>query len=461
MTGSYNPNKYPRQPGWKAYQEYLQRQRHPTGRPRRKRRRRWAAAALLILALALIWVIYPSGSNDEASGSIAASAPARDIRHANLLKKADVHILLGKTSLYNLQVPAVRVTFDGRPYQVDTSLDIGLQQYLLRHMDRVNSRYIGLVVMEPDTGRILAMAGFNKDDPHQDPCLTADYPAASLFKIITAAAAIQEHGYTARSRFKFNGYEHTLYKRQVTKRTNRYTTYVSLRQSFAQSINPVFGKIGAFYLHRKDLIKFADAFAFNRKVDFELPWPTSKLTVKDNPYNRAEIACGFNHRTRISPLHGALIVSTVVNNGVPVEPTVVDRIVSDAGKVVYRNKPRFLPAAVSPRTAHVLDHLMLATVSSGTARRMFRGYRRNKVLSRLQLGGKTGTIYNRAHDARFDWFIGFAKEKEGGTKLVVAAMVAHGEYIGIRAGQYARMAMEYYFKDYFAKKEQAGKDSSG
>jgi peptidoglycan glycosyltransferase len=461
MTGSYYPDKYPRQPGWKAYQEYLQRNQRRTGRPRPQRRARCLAAALLILAAAVIWVFYPSGSDDEARGSIAVSPPARVIKQATLLKKADVHILLGKTSLSNLQVPAVRVIFDGRPYQVDTSLDVGLQQYLLRHMDRVNSRYIGIVAMEPDTGRIIAMAGFNKIDPHQDPCLTADYPAASLFKIITAAAAIQEHGYTAGSRFKFNGYAHTLYKRQLTKKTNRYTTYVSLRDSFARSINPVFGKIGAFYLDRQALITFADAFAFNQAVDFELPWPTSKFSVKDELYNRAEIASGFNHRTRISPLHGAFIVATVVHNGVPVEPTLVDQIVNDAGKVVYRSKPRFLPAAVSPKTAHVLDQLMIATISSGTARRMFRGYRRNKVLSRLELGGKTGTIYNRAHDARFDWFIGFAAEKNGGTKLVVAVMVAHGEYIGTRSGRYARMAMEYYFKDYFTRKEKAGKDSSG
>jgi penicillin-binding protein A len=462
MTGFYCPDKYPHQPGWKAYQEYLQKhQRRATNRPWPKRPSRWLAAGVLMLVVAGIWAFRPTGGSTEASGSIADSAPTRTSREAHLLQKADVHILLGKTCLTNLEVHAVNVDFDGRPYQVDTSLDVGLQQYLLSHMDRVNSRYIGIVAMEPDTGRLLAMAGFNKIDPHQDPCLTADYPAASLFKIITAAAAVEEKGYTAGSRFKFNGYKHTLYKRQLTNRTNRYTNSVSLRDSFAQSINPVFGKLGALYLNRKDLVTFGDAFAFNRKVNFELPWPTSQLTVKDESYNRAEIASGFNHRTRISPLHGAVIVSTVVNDGLPVEPTVVDKIVDDAGHLVYRNEPRFLPAAVSPKTAHVLNQLMAATVSSGTARKPFRGYRRSKVLSRLQLGGKTGSIYNRAHDARFDWFLGFATEKKGEAKIVVSVMVAHEEYIGTRAGQYARMAIEYYFKDYFAKKEQAAKDSSG
>jgi cell division protein FtsI/penicillin-binding protein 2 len=368
---------------------------------------------------------------------------------------------LGKTRLINLQANPIKVDFDGRPFQVSTSLDLELQQYLLKRMDRVNSRYIGVVAMAPDTGRILAMAGFNKVDPDRDPCRMAEYPAASLFKIVTAAAAVEEKGYTAGSRFKFNGYKHTLYKRQLTDKTNRYTNSISLRDSFAQSVNPVFGKIGALVLDQQTLQAYGDAFAFNRQVDFELHLPTSRLAVNDESYHRAEIASGFNRQTTLSPLHGAVIVSAVVNGGKPVEPTLVDRITNDAGIPVYRTEPQFLTAAVSPKTAEVLNQLMIATVTSGTARKIFRGHKRSKVLSRLKLGGKTGSIYNRPHDARFDWFVGFATEKKGSEKIVVAVVVAHEDYIGTRAGQYARMAIEYYFKDYFTKKEQADKDSSG
>jgi peptidoglycan glycosyltransferase len=57
--------------------------------------------------------------------------------------------------------------------------------------------------------------------------------------------------------------------------------------------------------------------------------------------------------------------------------------------------------------------------------------------------------------------VGFATEKKGPEKIVVSVMVAHEKYIGIRAGQYARMAIEHYFKDYFTKKDHAGEDSSG
>ena len=451
------------QPAWKAYQESLRRQHMPRSRRiRLDRGRPWTVVVLVILVFAGIWWVFSAGINRETGVPVADSTPPqKTVQAAKLIEKSDVHILLDKTRLINLEAQPEKVDFDGRPYQVSTSLDLGLQQYLLKRMDRVNSRYIGIVAMAPDTGRLLAMAGFNKIDPDRDPCLTADYPAASLFKIVTAAAAVEEKGYTAGSRFKFNGYKHTLYKRQLTNKTNRYTNSISLKDSFAQSVNPVFGKLGALYLKRQTLEAYGDAFAFNRTVDFELPWPTSRLAVKDESYHRAEIASGFNRQTTLSPLHGAVIVSAVVNGGIPVEPTLVDRIIDDTGTPVYRTTPRFLPAAVSPKTADVLIQLMIATVSSGTAKKTFRGHKRSKVLSRLELGGKTGSIYNRAHDARFDWFLGFATEKKGSEKIVVSVVVAHVDYIGTRAGQYARMAIEHYFKDYFAKKEQAGKDSSG
>jgi len=450
------------EPSWKAYQESLRHQYFPTRRTRLDRHRPWLVVGLLILVLAGIGWVFTEGINQETGAAVVDSFPPQETaRTPELIKKADVHILLGKTRLINLEANPIKVDFDGRLYQVSTSLDLGLQQYLLKRMDRVNSRYIGIVAMAPDTGRILAMAGFNKIDPDQDPCRMAEYPAASLFKIVTAAAAVEEKGYTAGSRFKFNGYKHTLYKRQLTDKTNRYTNSISLRDSFAQSVNPVFGKIGALVLEKETLEAYGDAFAFNRKVDFELHWPTSRLAVKDESYHRAEVASGFNRQTTLSPLHGAVIVSAVVNGGMPVEPTLVDRITNDDGTSVYRTEPQFLPAAVSPETADVLNQLMIATVASGTAKKIFRGHRRSKVLSRLKIGGKTGSIYNRTHDARFDWFVGFATEKKGPEKMVVAVMVAHEDYIGIRAGKYARMAIEHYFKDYFTKKEQAEKDSSG
>jgi len=97
---------------------------------------------------------------------------------------------------------------------------------------------------------------------------------------------------------------------------------------------------------------------------------------------------------------------------------------------------------------------MQTTISSGTSRKSFRGYRRDSILSHLQIGGKTGSINNRTHDQRFDWFVGFAKGRQGESKLAIAVLVAHQNYIGIRASRYARMAMKYYFQNYLASNDQ-------
>ncbi len=459
MTLSHNPDKYPHQKGWRAYQAHLRRNQKTAeiSRKKRLRRRLIAGGLVAILSLLLVTSFWPDGRPKAPIGPATAkpgeAQASGSAGQTVLVKKPDVHILLGKTHLMNVVQEPVRVSFDHRPYLVHTSLDIDLQEYLIHKLDRVNSRYIGIVAMDPDTGRILAMVGFNKINPDADPCLLADYPSASLFKIVTAAAAIEEKGYTARTRLKFNGYKHTLYKRQLTDKSNRYTSAISLKNAFAQSVNPVFGKMGALYLDRQDLIDYGNAFGFNRGIEFELPFSKSHLEVGAGTYERAEIASGFNRQTRISPLHGAVIVSAVVNDGKPVEPTLVDHIDDTDGHTVYQSSPRFLTPAVSAKTARELEKLMAATIKSGTAKKRFRGHTRNKVLKRLDLGGKTGSIANRKHDARFDWFVGYAAEKKGSEKIVVSVMVAHEEYIGIRAAQYGRMVIERHFKEYFAGKD--------
>ena len=75
--------------------------------------------------------------------------------------------------------------------------------------------------------------------------------------------------------------------------------------------------------------------------------------------------------------------------------------------------------------------MMMATVSSGTARKMFKTVNRSAVLKDLNIGGKTGSINN---NPKFDWFVGFAENPRTGKSIVVAAVVAHEDYIGEKAG---------------------------
>jgi DNA-binding transcriptional regulator YhcF (GntR family) len=103
---------------------------------------------------------------------------------------------------------------------------------------------------------------------------------------------------------------------------------------------------------------------------------------------------------------------------------------------------------------------METTITSGTCKKAFRGLKKDKILSRLNIGGKSGSIDNESHDTRYDWFVGFAEEKEGSAKIVISAMVAHEKYIGVRASEYARMAIKEYFREHFANNQKSGKKES-
>jgi cell division protein FtsI/penicillin-binding protein 2 len=371
----------------------------------------------------------------------------------NLIKKREIQAAVNKQIFNNLKSDKLDITINGKTFHADTSLDMDLQNHILNSLDLDNSRYIGIVALEPSTGRVLAMVGFDRTGQTGNPCLESAFPAASIFKIVTASAGIEKCGFSPASRFNFNGDKYTLYKSQLKNRTNRYTRRINLRDSFAQSVNPVFGKIGAIYLGKAPLEHYAEVFGFNRNIDFEVPLGSSRVELTDDSYRWAEIACGFNRETLISPVHGALMSAVICNGGAFVEPTIIDRITDGDGNTIYAGQQKTTDQALLPDTAKAIEVMMNATVRSGTARKMFRGYTRDKTLSKLDIGGKTGSIMSRKLDrVRYDWFVGFAKEKNGDSELALSVMVAHEKYIGARAGWYARKAIQNYFEKYFREK---------
>ncbi len=375
------------------------------------------------------------------------------------IDKKNVQTLLSPASFVNLKKKSFDFVSDDHNFKVDTSLDIQLQNYLLSKLNTSTARYIAIVAMDPATGKILSMVSFDKTDPSNNLCIENKFPAASIFKIVTASAAIEKYGFSSSHVFTYNGMKHTLYKSQLKERKNRYTNRVKFKDAFAQSVNPVFGKIGTHYLGRDTLEKYAKAFGFNRDIDFEIYMDPSCISLSDEPYHWAEIACGFNQQTKISPIHGAMMASAIINKGRLLEPTIVDQIMNEKGRIIYQNKLILMSQAIDPNASKTLNRLMQTTISNGTARKAFRRYRKDKVLSRLNIGGKTGSMDNKSHDARYDWFVGYAEEKGGQGKIALSIIVAHEKYIGLRASYYARIAMKAYFKNYFAKNQERTAES--
>jgi peptidoglycan glycosyltransferase len=448
-------HKILKKPGWRDYQARMKRSalRNTLCKKNIK------YSSFLTLMLLIVYLIIGK------LGGTAFDHVQKNYNHASnerilikeLIDKNDVQALLDSQVFVNLKGKSFDLVVDGHKLSINTSIDLSLQHYLQKKIDKDTSRYIGIVVMDPSTGRVLSMVSFDKTDPSNNPCIDNEFPAASIFKIVTAAAAIEKCGFNLSSKFSYNGRKYTLYKSQLKDKTNKYTNRITLKDSFAQSVNPVFGKIGVHYLGKNNLEEYALAFGFNRKINFEIPLSPSFISLSDNTYQWAEIACGFNHKTKISPVHGAVMTSAILNQGRMIEPTIVDQIIDDTGQIIYRSHLISINQAITPETSDVVNHLMRASVRSGTCSKMFRGRRTDHILSRLNIGGKTGSIDTKKHDGRYDWFVGFAEEKEGSGKLVVSVIVTHEKYIGIRASQYARMAIKQYFRDYFAKNETAPK----
>ena len=335
--------------------------------------------------------------------------------------------------------------------QVVTFLDVNLTGFLNARLDHLKTltrgkpRQIAIVVMDAFQGHVLAMAGFDLEDEHTNPCTRAMYPAASIFKIITAAAAMDALNYTPDTPLYFNGNKYTLYKRQLKEVKNKYTVKVSLEKAFAESINPVFGKLGQTYLGRETLSTYAHAFGFNQTPDTDLMFDTGLFSVKENAFHLAELGCGFNRDTLISPVFGAMMITPLLNEGHTMLPAVISHVMDADGNPIYRHTPAVSASAMTPESAAALAGMMEKTVTHGTARKSFGTFSRDKVLSKLSIGGKTGSLSNREHTIKYDWFTGFAKEKNGSRAITFSVVVGHGEYIGTRAASHARALIKQYF----------------
>jgi cell division protein FtsI/penicillin-binding protein 2 len=350
--------------GWRDYQKLFPQKDFP------RRLFKWSLCffpclLLLVIGLQCFKVkLSPDylGRSPEVEGSFG-----KDVLEASsIFAKKDLREVIDLEALYKSPEGKIEINCSGKSLFVETTLDQGLQSYVLKLIQRSKSPLIGFVAMDAATGRILSMIDSKKADRAKSVCLSSQFPAASIFKIVSAAAAIDGCNISADTKMTYNGRAHTLYKNQLAGQTNRYTNNISLKTSFAKSINPVFGKLGVFLL-KKDLIEeYAIRFGFNQPIDFELPVEPSRISVGDNPYHWAEVACGFNRKTLISPIHGAMMAAAVVNDGKLVEPMIIGCITDKEKNPVYVGSTNIIRHVISPKASQEMQELMTATISRGT-----------------------------------------------------------------------------------------------
>jgi cell division protein FtsI/penicillin-binding protein 2 len=288
------------------------------------------------------------------------------------------------------------------------------------------------------------MVSYDSEKKGESLCLKADYPAASLFKIVSAAAAFEFADFSPDKTVSFVGRKHTLYKNQLKEKESRYSNNISFKKAFASSINPVFGKLGIHELDYQLLQKSAEKLFFERSIPFDFPVGKSEVFVPKDDFGMAELASGFNKGTTISPLHAALLASAVVNDGVMMKPWVVKRVINEAGEVLYENRKSPMGVSMSPETAKELRILMEDTIIHGTCRKTFYRERRRKIYKNVDLGAKTGTINDRDDRFKYDWLTAFVVPPNHKKSICIAVLGIHGKVLGVRANRLGRSIIRYY-----------------
>lgn len=305
------------------------------------------------------------------------------------------------------------------------TLEPRLQDDLVNLLRLYQTPYAAVVVLEPATGRVLAMAEHSEDDPAQNGlCTRALYPAASIFKLVTASALVQA-GVGPEAEICFHGGKRRL-SEALLEDSPRDSRCETLASALANSANVAFAKLTLKHLDAARLSAAAEALRFNRPLPFPVPVERSLAAIPEDRLGLANAGAGFGD-VWLSPLHGAALAGALANGGVWKDPVVLDADLRESKGAARRVLPEEVARAVVA--------MMGDTVTSGTARRIFRerGYGVPGAV------GKTGSLADKKPFRDYTWFVGFAPQDA--PKVAVAAVVVNGPHWRIRATWLGREAL--------------------
>jgi penicillin-binding protein A len=250
------------------------------------------------------------------------------------------------------------------------------------------------------------------------------YAPGSTFKLVTLSAALESGKFTPESTFYDPGYCEV-----YGKRVNNYDTTspfgrVNLVQGLQYSINSVFCNIGKA-LGAKAIVSQSKKFGFyelpplETPADERAPSGLYKGGHLFDPNQDFEVDPGRyafgQERNLVTPIQMAMVAAGLANDGVVMEPYVVDRIVAPDGHIVRLTRPRELRRAVSAKTAATVRDMMRLVVTSGTGTAA--------QVSGLDVGGKTGTAETGIRGSNTVWFVCFAGHKGGEPEVALAVVV--------------------------------------
>lgn len=323
-----------------------------------------------------------------------------ELKYADQLKGENGLMTCQRDGLGNLHLSASLPFIpakDGNSLQL--TIDIDLQkivEYELKQGVIWAQATSGTVIaIQPQTGEILAMASYPNYDPMQRSTATNDrirnraitdqYEPGSTFKLITAAAAMEE-GVISESD-SINGFGGSYRIRdRVIHDTHPYGM-MTFRQAVQRSSNVAFAQIARripspggtslFYKYIRD-------FGFGLESGVDLLGEVSGYLPKAKKFTElAKAYIGHGYGLSLTPIQLAAAYAAAVNDGYLMRPHLVKRILNAKGETIEEIHPEMIRQVISDETSRRLRNLFVAAVDSGTGK--------NAYIEGINIGGKTGT----------------------------------------------------------------------
>ncbi|MFE9052196.1 peptidoglycan D,D-transpeptidase FtsI family protein [Streptomyces rubiginosohelvolus] len=300
-----------------------------------------------------------------------------------------------------------------------------------------------VVALDPKSGAILALASTpsydpsvfagnsmkdsdnrqkllkDKDKPMLNRALRETYPPGSTFKVVTAAAALENGLYDDIDAKTESPLPWTL-PQSTTELKNEGSIPckdASLREALRWSCNTVFGKMSDDLGNRK-MIEQTDKFGFNKEV-FTPVRADASIYPEDNKPQNAMAGIG-QASNRTTPLQMAMVASAIANDGKLMQPYMVAERQAPNLDPVYTAEPEELSRALSGENAQKVQQMMETVVKDGTGT--------NAQIPGVTVGGKTGTAQHGLNNSEkpYAWFISYAKT-DNGSPVAVAVVVEDGD----------------------------------
>ncbi|MGW6720599.1 peptidoglycan D,D-transpeptidase FtsI family protein [Streptomyces sp. NPDC054995] len=299
-----------------------------------------------------------------------------------------------------------------------------------------------VVALDPKSGAILALASTpsydpsvfagnsmkdsdnrqkllkDKDKPMLNRALRETYPPGSTFKVVTAAAALENGLYDDIDAKTESPLPWRLPQtdRDLQNEGNIPCENASLREALRWSCNTVFGKMSDDLGNRK-MIEQTDKFGFNKEV-FTPVRADASIYPEDNKPQNAMAGIG-QASNRTTPLQMAMVASAIANDGKLMQPYMVAERQAPNLDPVYTAEPEELSRALSGENAQKVQQMMETVVEDGTGT--------NAQIPGVTVGGKTGTAQHGLNNSEkpYAWFISYAKT-DNGSPVAVAVVVEDG-----------------------------------